>query len=59
MMTIVQDPLGAIGDPAMYSRENVKKAERERDQERGVTERLKTIERERLRRMIREEVSRC
>jgi hypothetical protein len=51
MMMTITDPLGAIGEPAMYSRENARKAEKERSEARGATEGLNLLEREKLRQM--------
>jgi len=45
MMMTVTDPIGAIGEPALYSRENAKKAEKERNEARGATEGLNLLER--------------
>ena len=49
MMMTITDPMGAIGEPALYSRENARKAEKERNEARGATEDLNLIEREKLR----------
>jgi hypothetical protein len=49
MMMTITDPIGIIGEPAMYSRENARKAEKERNEARGATEGLNLFEREKLR----------
>ncbi len=40
----------------MYSKENAKKAEKERNEARGATEGLRILEKDKLRRMVREEL---
>lgn len=49
MMMTITDPIGVIGEPAMYSRENARKAEKERNEARGATEGLNLFERKKLR----------
>jgi hypothetical protein len=39
-MTTITDHVGAIGDPAAYSRENAKRGEKERNKAKGATEPL-------------------
>ncbi len=51
-MTTITDHVGAIGDPAAYSRENAKRGEKERNKAKGATEPLSQIEKIRLSEMI-------
>lgn len=57
-MLLTLDPLAAIGDPALFSLQNAKRAEKERNQALGATDDLNIFEKERLKQLITEELKR-